>query len=304
MRDVRRWVAGALVVVTVGAWFGGARVSAAAQTSSQAVQGPQGAEGTRAQFRELLEQLPPALGVVLKSDPTLLTNTSYLAPYQALSKFLVAHPEIARDPAYFLEHVELVQTVDYRSGGRRVNTPMSSEEQMRLESMSMWRNTMDSFLFLLGFTAAALALLWVVRYIVEHRRWLRATRIQSEVHNKLLERFTSSAELATYMESPAGAKFLEASPLALESSSQRAPGAPFSRILWSAQAGVVLIAAGIGFLVIQQSMQYEVAQMLGAWGTLSIAVGAGFVISAAMSYVISSRMGLLGDRSERSERRE
>jgi len=194
--------------------------------------------------------------------------------------------------------------VDYRSGGRRVNTPMSSEEQMRLESMSMWRNTMDSFLFLLGFTAAALALLWVVRYIVEHRRWLRATRIQSEVHNKLLERFTSSAELAAYMESPAGAKFLEASPLALESSSQRAPGAPFSRILWSAQAGVVLIAAGIGFLVIQQSMQYEVAQMLGAWGTLSIAVGAGFVISAATSYVISSRMGLLGDRSDRSERSE
>jgi hypothetical protein len=29
-----------------------------------------------------------------------------------------------------------------------------------------------------------------------------------------------------------------------------------------------------------------------------MAVGAGFVISAAMSYVISSRMGLLGDRKE------
>ncbi len=28
-------------------------------------------------------------------------------------------------------------------------------------------------------------------------------------------------------------------------------GAPFSRILWSAQAGVVLIAAGIGFMLIQ-----------------------------------------------------
>ncbi|HUR19513.1 MAG TPA: hypothetical protein VMZ90_01810 [Vicinamibacterales bacterium] len=295
--DLKRWVAGAVVVVTAGAWMGRGQVSAAtvaaADQTSQTLQVAQGADDTRREFRALLEQFPPALGVVLKSDPTLLTNTSYLAPYPALSKFLVAHPEIARDPAYFLEHVETVQMVDYRNGGRRVNAAMTSEEQMRLESMSMWRSTMDSFLFVLGFTAAALSLLWITRYIIEHRRWLRATRIQSEVHNKLLERFSSSTELAAYMESPAGAKFLQASPLSFESSTQRAPGAPFSRILWSAQAGVVLVAAGIGFLVIQRSMQYEVAQMLGAWGTLSIAVGAGFVISAAMSYVISSRMGLL-----------
>jgi len=301
MRDLRRWVAGAVVVVAAGAWFGAAPVSAEAAAeaqSSQAVQVPQGAEETRREFRSILEQLPPALGVVLKSDPTLMTNASYLAPYSTLAKYLQAHPEIARDPAYFLEHVETVQMVDYRYGNRRVSTPLTTDEQMRLESLSTWRNTMDSFLFLLGFTAAALSLLWVVRYIVEHRRWLRATRIQSEVHNKLLERFTSSTELAAYMESPAGAKFLSAAPLAMESASSQAPGAPFSRILWSVQAGVVLMAAGIGFLFIQRRMEYEVAQMLGAWGTLSIAVGAGFVISAAMSYVISSRMGLLSDRKE------
>ena len=302
MRDLSGWVVGAAVVVTAGVWFGAAPVSAetspAAEQTSQTVQVPQGAEETRRELRSLMEQLPPALGVVLKSDPTLLTNPTYLAAYPTLARYLQTHPEIARDPAYFLEHVETVQMVDYRYGNRRVSTPLTSEEQMRLESMSTWRNTMDSFLFLLGFSAAALSLLWVVRYIVEHRRWLRATRIQSEVHNKLLERFTSSTELAAYMESPAGAKFLSAAPLAMESASSRAPGAPFSRILWSAQAGVVLMAAGIGFLLIQRRMEYEVAQMLGAWGTLSMAIGAGFVISAAMSYVISSRMGLLGERKE------
>jgi hypothetical protein len=226
-----------------------------------------------------------------------MTNASYLAPYPALVKYLAAHPEIARDPAYFLEHVETVQMVDIRYGNRRA-TPMTTDEQMRMQAMETWRNTMDSFLFLLGFTAAALSLLWIVRYIVEHRRWLRATRIQSEVHNKLLERFTSSAELAAYMESPAGAKFLSATPLAIDSGTSRAPGAPFSRILWSAQAGVVLIAAGIGFLLIQRRVEYELVQMVGAWGTLAMAIGAGFVISAGMSYVISSRMGLLGERKE------
>ena len=300
MGAVKRCLAGGALVLAAGAWFGDAQVSARAQSvdvqSRTAV--PQGAEDTRREFRALMEQLPPALGVVLKSDPTLLTNAAYLAAYPTLARYIQTHPEIARDPAYFLEHVETVQMVDYRYGGRRVNAPLTSEEQMRLESMSTWRNTMDSFLFLLGFSAAALAALWVVRYIVDHRRWLRATRIQSEVHNKLLERFTSSAELAAYMESPAGAKFLSAAPLAMDSASSRAPGAPFSRILWSAQAGVVLMAAGIGFLLIQRRMEYEVAQMLGAWGTLSMAIGAGFVISAAMSYVISSRMGLLGERKE------
>ena len=273
----------------------GAQARAAAAQASLEVQG---AEDTRREFRALLEQFPPSLGVVLKSDPTLLSNAAYLTPYPALAKYLSDHPEIARNPTYFLEHVELVQWMDSRYGGRRAATPMTIDEQLRLESISTWRDTMSSFLFLLGFVAAASALVWILRYIVEHRRWLRATRIQSEAHNKLLERFSSSAELAAYMESPAGAQFLASSPLSVESATSRAPGAPFSRILWSAQAGVVLIAAGIGFMLIQWRMADrvdEVAQMLGAWGTFSIAVGVGFVISAAMSYVISSRMGLLGE---------
>jgi hypothetical protein len=245
----------------------------------------------------VLAQFPPALGVVLKSDPTLLTSATYLAPYGPLAKFLSDHPEIARDPSYFLQHVELVQYMDSRSG-RPSSEPITPADQLRFEAINMWRNTMDSFIFLLGFASAAFTLVWIIRYVVEHRRWLRATRVQSEAHNKLLERFSSSAELAAYMESAAGAKFLAAAPLAMEPSGPRAPGAPFSRILWSAQAGVVLVAAGVGFLLIQRRMVDEVAQMMGAWGTFAIAVGVGFVISGAMSYVISSRMGLLGERKE------
>jgi hypothetical protein len=292
MKNVKRWVTGAIMVAVAGGWLGTAAVSA------QSTRPEPQAEEVRQEFKRVLEQFPPALGVVLKSDPTLLTNQQYLAPYPPLAKYLTEHPEIARDPAYFLQHVELVQYVDYRSG-RRSNEPMTAEEQARLEAINMWRNTMDSFLFLLGFCVAAFAVIWSVKYMVEHRRWLRATRIQSDAHNKLLERFSSGPELAAYMESPAGAKFLQAAPLVLESSNRRSPGAPFSRILWSAQAGVVLMAAGIGFLLIQRRMAYdEVAQMFSAWGTLSIAVGVGFLISAAMSYVLSTRMGLLGEPRE------
>jgi hypothetical protein len=288
-----RGVVGAAVVV--GVLAGAGVVQAQTRQETVVLTSGQPADEIRQQFRQLLEQFPPALGVVLKSDPSLLTNAAYLATYPALLKYLNEHPEIARNPAYFLDHVETVQYVDYRYGGRRSNQPMTSDELMRMEALNTWRNTMDSFLFLLGFTAAALALDWVIRYVVEHRRWLRATRIQSEAHNKLLERFTSSAEMAAYMESPAGAQFLQAAPLSIESGNRRAPGAPFSRILWSAQAGVVLISAGVGFLIIQRRMVEEVAQMMGAWGTLAIAIGVGFVISGAASYVISNRLGLLGE---------
>jgi hypothetical protein len=298
LMQATRWVGCGVAIVLVAGLAGVAGVRAQGRDSGVEVRLPGGiqpAEETRDQFRQLMAQFPPALGVVLKSDPSLLSNAGYLATYPALVKYLTDHPEIARNPDYFLQHVETVQYVDYRYGGRRSNEPMTSEELTRMEAINMWRNTMDSFLFLLGFATAAFVLAWIIRYIVEHRRWLRATRIQSEAHNKLLERFSSSAELATYMESPAGAQFLKAAPLSIEAGNRKAPGAPFSRILWSAQAGVVLVAAGIGFLIIQRRMIDEVAQMMSAWGTLSIAIGIGFVISGAASYVISSRLGLLDE---------
>jgi hypothetical protein len=292
LNKVNRWIGVGVLAVLVMGW--GGVVAAHAQERVATPDRLQGADDTRRDLRRLLEQFPPALGVVLKSDPTLLSNQAYLATYPALAKYLTEHPEIARSPGYFLEHVETSRVVDYRYDGRRA-AEMTPEELMRMESINMWQRTMDSFLFLMGFATAAFVLAWTIRYIVEHRRWLRATRIQSDVHNKLLERFSSSAELAAYMESPAGAQFLKAVPLSIESATRRAPGAPFSRILWSAQAGVVLIAAGIGFLLIQRRMIDEVAQMMSAWGTLAIAIGVGFVISGAASYVISSRLGLLGD---------
>lgn len=282
---VKRVVAG--VVVGVAALVGPALSQAQTQTAAvQATTAVRQAEEVRAEFRSVLRQYPPALGRVLLLDPTLLSSQTYLESYPALRQFLSTHPEVARDPVYFLGHLSQSAWAEERQPG----------DALRRDALNAWRNTFNDLIVFAGFVLFAFTISWVIKYIVDHRRWLRTTRTQSEVHAKLLERMTSSDDLRAYMESDAGQRFLAASPLALESANQQSVGAPFSRILWSAQVGVVAMALGVGFLFVKRGLEPEVQQLVGSWGTLAIALGVGFAISAAASYVISSKLGLLDQK--------
>jgi hypothetical protein len=283
-RIVASVVVGVAALVGPAVWQGQAQTRPVASVTSNVDQ--QSADQTRNEFRQVLRQFPPALGRVLVLDPTLLTNKGYLEAYPALLQYLSSHPEIARDPTYYLrDFVESAYSFE--------REPVDPDVAVKREAVIMWRNMFESVMIFAGFTMFALALGWIIKYIVDHRRWLRTTKTQSEVHTKLLERMTSTEDLKSYMESEAGQRFLQASPLAMEAANQQTVGAPFSRILWSVQVGVVMIALGIGFLFVRRGLETEVQQMIGAWGTLAIALGVGFAISAGASYVISSRLGLL-----------
>jgi uncharacterized membrane protein len=65
-----------------------------------------------------------------------------------------------------------------------------------------------------------------------------------------------------------------------------------SRILWSVQVGVVLGAGALGLLFVSNRVIDEVAQPLFAIGVLALAIGAGFVVSAGASFLLSRRLGL------------
>ena len=67
-------------------------------------------------------------------------------------------------------------------------------------------------------------------------------------------------------------------------------------MLWSVQAGVVLALGGIGLLFISRRAIPEIAQGLSAIGILALALGAGFILSAAIAYLLSSRLGLFDQR--------
>jgi hypothetical protein len=159
-------------------------------------------------------------------------------------------------------------------------------------SYRMWRDMFD-FVSVGGvFLTVTGALIWIIRTLVEYRRWHRASKVHTEVHNKLLDRFSSNEDLMSYMQTPAGRRFLESAPVSVDAP-PRAMGAPFSRILWSVQVGIVLAAGALGMLFVSGRVDEEVAQPFFALGILGLTLGAGFVVSAGASIVLSKRLGLL-----------
>ena len=235
------------------------------------------AEQTREQFEGILEKYPPAVGRVLKLDPSLMNNQAYMTPYPLLTAFISQHPEITHNPGYFLENV---------------NNPNQSANDPK------WRQRQE-FYALLGGLAGFIAflvlvggLVWVIRMIVMSRRWNKLSRVQYEVHSKLLDRFTSNEDLLAYMQTPAGRRFLEAAPLQLPEE-PKSMAAPLSRILWSAQAGIILLLAGIGLLYVSGTLIDEPAELFRVIGVVSLALGGGFIVSAIAAYLLSRRLGLL-----------
>jgi hypothetical protein len=135
---------------------------------------------------------------------------------------------------------------------------------------------------------------------VDYRRWGRLAKVQAEAHTKLLDRFTGNDELLAYVQSPAGSRFLKSSPITLDGNS-KPMGAPLARILWSMQAGVVLAAAGMGLNYVSRHIDPYRADPIFMFSTLALSVGLGFMVSASISYLMSKRLGLLGDRVENED---
>lgn len=232
------------------------------------------AQRTKWELDVLLQRYPPQLRTVLSLDPGLLNNQTYLAPYPSLVTFLNAHPEVARSPSFYLPDTF---------------NPSRYRDQTVLGT---WRDTIQGLEFLMGFALAISLVTWLLRGVMEYRRWNRMNKVQTEIHSRLLERLTGNEELLAYIQSPAGSKFLEASPISLDAGSQ-SPGAPVSRILWTIQLGIVIAAAGTGLLIVAARGLDEATRPIQAFGTLGIALGAGFMISAIISFAISHRLGLV-----------
>jgi hypothetical protein len=255
---------------------------AAVSTAAPAAQTPPATEPesgfdsreTQREFARLLERHPQGVGVVLKLDPTLFHNEAWLASYPELRTFLQQHPEVAQNPGYFLENVWGPNDSVPESTGARLANRM-------IENVTIF----SVILMIIG------ALTWLIRTLLEHRRWSRVSRVQTELHNKLLDRFTSHEDLLRYVQSAAGKEFLltAASPLA---GTPPTVAPPVTRILWSVQAGVILVALGIGLLFISGRVPVEAASSFFGMGVMALCAGIGFAVSAGVGYVVAVKLGV------------
>ena len=221
----------------------------------------------RNRFSALLRRHPTEVGMVLALDPTLLTNESYLAGYPQIAQFVADNPEVQRNPRFYL-----------------------AEFRPERDDGGILEDIMEGLLIFGIFVFIAFVLAWVIRTIIEQKRWNRLSRTQAEVHNKILDRFGTSEELMAYVKSPAGTKFLESAPIPVRAE-KPVQTAPHARIMWSIQLGIVLALGALGMLLVSLRFEAATARELFAMGMIVFCVGAGFIASAFVSIAMSRRLG-------------
>jgi hypothetical protein len=237
---------------------------------------------TRERLHQILKELPPSLAQVLRLDPQLASNADYLAPYPRLAAFLKQHPEVSRNPGFFL--------------GEPRFTPFEvNSRDQTIRALQATGAGIGVFLF---FMVALAVVAYIGRGILEHRRWLHATKVQTDAHTKIVDRLGSNEELMAYVQSPAGQRFLSSTVLTVDPESRGlGMSAPIGRILGSAQIGIVVAFGGLGLWIAKNYVIDEVSQALSVVSILGTALGVGFVLSAALAYGMSRHLGLIRSTS-------
>lgn len=243
------------------------------------------------QLLELL-RLSPTLAEVVARDPSLLGNQEYVQRNNPeLAAFLRDHTEIAQNPDFYLfnnlhgEGEQPSETLE-RKLWPEMAAPRSSGVESELISDGI---PFLVFLCILG------ALLWLTHVLLENRRWNRIFKLQTDVHGKLLERFGTSQEVLTYMSTEAGKRFLEATPIAVGFEPQQPVPSPVARVLTPLQIGIVMTLLGLGLILVRRSVPDADAPLL-VLGTIVLTPGLGFIISAAITWGLARRLGLMPNR--------
>ena len=248
-----------------------ASVSATASATSEDIAVPsatatRSSHEVRSEFGTLLRESPSELATILALDPTLLSNQAFLAGYPELSRFVAENPEVRRNPRFYLSEF-----------------PVSDG--------SGFDRAIEPFLIFATFAIIAFAISWLIRTLIDHRRWSRLARTQSEVHNKILERFGTSDALLEYMRTPAGTRCLESAPIPLHAA-QPAQAGTIGRALASIQLGLIIAAGAIGMLFVSGRFDTETEHGFYALGVIGLCIGGGFIAAAVVSIVLSRRLGL------------
>jgi hypothetical protein len=242
---------------------------------------------TQEQLITLL-RLSPTLTEVVQRDPSLLANQDYVSRTNPeLAQFLQLHPEITRNPDFYLfSRLDRNGRRSRFSLDRRVWPELSRPED------SAGRDVAHALVpvFIVG--SLIFAFLWLIHAFLQNRRWNRVLRLQSDTHGKLIDRLGNSQELLAYMGTDAGKRFLEAAPISMDFDLEhRLPGT-LSRVLAPLQVGVVLTLLGFGLLLLRHNLP-DLASPFLVFGVIVLMPGLGFILSAGITWLLAARLGLI-----------
>jgi hypothetical protein len=94
------------------------------------------------------------------------------------------------------------------------------------------------------------------------------------------------------MGTEAGKRFLEATPIAVGFERLEPVPSPVARVLTPLQIGIVMTLLGLGLILVRYSVPDAAAALL-VLGTIVLMPGLGFIISAAITWALARRLGLM-----------
>lgn len=250
-----------------------------------------------AELRSVRDQLfkflrmSPRLTMAISTDPSLLSFPEYVNKHNpGLADFIQIHPEIARNPEFYL--------FAHLPGGGGPDVPFLFQRAVWPEVGQVWNQNNDDVYIMIVFLGVICAILWLLRMLLQNRRWNRIFKVQTEIHTKLLDRLSGNQELFAYLGSDAGRKLMELAPITTDISSRTAGSASgaASRILAPLQFGIVAALAGGGMLFVRYFLPDSAAALLLV-GTLALMLGIGLIFSAGISWILLRRLGKSSDET-------
>jgi hypothetical protein len=130
--------------------------------------------------------------------------------------------------------------------------------------------------------AVGLGVFVLVFLIVYLLHTSRRQQAQNDIRKVLIDRFGSAQDLGAFLQSEGGREFIAG----LSSSEVGA----LSSVLASVQRGVILLLLGFGCA----GAQVFISQVFLGIGVVLMSAGIGFLVSAVVTYGLSKSWGLLG----------
>lgn len=240
---------------------------------------------TRKELIDLLRMNPKMVSFI-KRDPLLLGDQEYVARTNPkLADFLKSHPEVMRNPEFYL-------FADIPNQGGGIHDVYVDESQWTPKQEGGREDALLAVLAFLVFVVILSVLVWLLRVLLENRRWNKVFRVQTEIYNKLLDKFSSNEEMLAYIRSESGKRFLDSATLPVAPNMQPGIPNPIARVLSPLQLGVVLAIIGAGLMQLRSHVP-DGSVPLSVFGTLSLMAGIGLIISAVLAFGLAKHLGLL-----------